>query len=372
MKSLHQPQQLESLIATLDEQAKMKHDYIAPASQLFFLEGKLVTSFGDTSVTYDPKKIFHTQMAEKLKIPAGYYNRMLADGVKLLDQNVNHWLKNETDKKYLLRTFENAANSYNTARALLSNGYSIIDNHAILFEALDAIKGTGVKVEICAAELSDTRMYLKVVCPEVEVRGGELLKNYKLAKEVGDGVISGFTLQNSEVGDGAFTISPRGVVLACTNGLVNTKDQLRKVHLGAKMDELKFNENKDVMRANLKLIREQIKHAVSIFLSKEYLNKLVNVYTELGTPKIEAPVQSVIEVVAKEYGISQERKENILKYFIDGGDTRRMGLASAMTFECQEQENPDVKNDTEIASFDMLRNFKAIEAQAMKLKQSSN
>ena len=138
------------------------------------------------------------------------------------------------------------------------------------------------------------------------------------------------------------------------------------------MDELGFNSNPEVMRANLRLIREQIKHAVKVFLSKEYLTKLVKVYEELGEPKIEAPVQKVIEVVGKEYQISEERKANILKYFIEGGDTRRMGLASAMTREVQDLANADLRHDTEVASFNMLNNFTKIEAAAFKIKNSSN
>lgn len=374
MTNLNNVEQLQGLLATLEHQESLKHDVVANSQQhLIFYEGKLrIMGLKGAFTEFIPTEHFHRQVADKLEIPLPYYKKMLQDATHLLDENANHWLKAEA-KNFLVRTFKDASEQYkNEARAFLSDRYAMIDNHQVLIEALEAIKSTGLHIDIVNAELSDTRMYLKVVCPDVEVKANEMLKNYSIAKTRGSGVISGFTLQNSEIGAGSFKISPRGVVLACTNGLISTRDELKNVHLGSKMDELGFNQNKDVMNANLKLIREQIKHAVKIFLSKEYLTKLVDVYTELGQPKIEAPVQRVIEVVGKQYNITEDRKANILKYFIEGGDTRRMGLASAMTREVQDLDNADLKNDTEVASFEMLKDFTKIEAAAMKLKPSKN
>lgn len=368
-------EQLQTLVTTLEAENSIKRDYVANSkTSLHFVDGNLVIARNGAGITYEPTPHFHSQVATKLDIPAGYYKKMLTDSSKLLDENVNHWL-DAASKNFLVRTFDRGAESFNTARAFLSDSYSIIDNYQILMEALESIKQTGVRVEVINAELSDTRMYLKVVAPEVEINGKKLLQDYSLAKKVGMGVISGFTLQNSEIGAGAFQIMPRAVVLACTNGMTLETDALRNIHLGGKMTkDLDFHKNKNVMAANLKLIREQIKHAVKIFLSKEYLTKLMNVYTELGQPKIEAPVQNVIEVVGKEFRIADDRKANILKYFIEGGDTRRIGLASAMTRECQELENADLKHETEVASFHMLKSFARIEAAAMKMdvKRSQN
>jgi hypothetical protein len=372
-QSLNNIAELQGLLTTLEYQEGMKKDLLANSQQhLSFSNGQLIVIDKKKEIIFTPTNHFHSQVQEKLSIPAGYYKRMLQDATSLLDDNVNHWLKND-DKNFLVRTFQDAAGEYkNTARAFLSDRYGFIDNHTVLIEALEAIKNTGLNIEIVNAELSDTRMFLKVVCPDVEIQAKDLLRQYRTSIDRGFGVISGFTLQNSEIGAGSFKISPRGVVLACTNGLISTRDELKNVHLGARMDELGFNKNKDVMNANIRLIKEQMKHAVKIFLSKEYLTKLVNVYSELGEPKIEAPVDKVIEVIGSEYKISEERRANILKYFIEGADTRRIGLASAMTREVQDLDNADLKHDSEVASFEMLNNFKRIEAAAIKLKPSRN
>lgn len=370
MQSLHNVDQLTALIAVLEQQENSKRDFVANSKEhLHFVGGNLIVMNEGREVVYKPTDLFHSQIAEKMQIPGGYYGKMRKQAAELLDHNVNHWLRAES-KNFLVRAFEGAA-EFNQARAFLSDRYSIIDNYQVLIEALEAIKATGLKVEIVNAELSDTRMYLKVVCPDVEISGREMLKNYQVKKGVGDGIISGFTLSNSEVGAGAFNICPRALILTCTNGATMQTDALKNVHLGAKMDELGYSKNKDVMKANLRLIKEQVKHAVKIFLSKEYLEKLVNVYTTLGDPKIEAPVTKVIQVVGKNYDISEERCARILNYFVEGGDTRRMGLANAITLECQGQ-GPDAKHDAELASFDMLKNFQKIETAALKIKTSAN
>lgn len=367
-RSLNNIEQLQGLITTLDYQESVKKDYVAPSTQLLFVDGKLVTTINDKQISYEPSSHFHAQVAAKLDIPKGYYDRMLQKSTTLLDQNVNHWLKSES-KNLLVRTFEDGAKGFQ-ARALLSDRYSIIDNHNLLIETLEAIKQTGIIVEIVEARLSETKMYLRVVAPQVEVEAKELLKNYRLAIAKGSFIVSGFTISNSEVGNGSFGICPRAVVLACNNGMTNTEDSFKKIHLGGKMDQIGFQENRDVVRKNLALIQEQIKHAVKTFLSKDYLQKLVDKYTLIGDKPIEAPIDKVIEVVAKEYSITEERKSNILKYFIEGGDTRRIGLASAMTFEAQSLD-PDLKEETEQASFDMLKNFQSIEAAAIRASNSN-
>ena len=372
MNELHNMDQLQRLFTTLEAQNAIKNDIVANSAQhLHFLNGKLVVVSDGKEITYEPTNLFHTQVAEKLGIPIGYYRRMLEKKSLLLDNNVNEWLHEES-KNFLVRTFDDAAENYRVGRAFLSDSYSLIDNYEILTQALEAIKATGVRVEVVGAELSETRMYLKVVAPEVELSGKEMLKAYRVNKERGDGVISGFTLSNSEVGHGAFNIMPRALVLTCINGATMPMDALKKVHLGAKMDELGFNKNQAVMNANRRLIKEQISHAVKVFLSREYLSKLINVYSKLGDPKIEAPVDKVIQVIGKEYQYSEERKANLLKYFIEGGDHRRMGIASAMTREAQDVQDPDVKNDVEIASFKVLEGFSKIEAAAIKFKPSGN
>lgn len=361
-------QQLEQLLETLEQQQKVKRDYVAGRENLHFVDGKLFITRNGVEVQYTPTAHFHSQMSAKLDIPKGYYDRMLNSKVKLLDQNVNEWLHAE-QKAMLVRTFEEQQD--NVARAFLSDSYNIMDNYDVLFETLDAIRATGIHVEIKNAELSETRMYLKIACPEIEVQATEMLKMYRRSIEAGSGVIAGFVLKNSEIGAGAFSIMPRAIILACQNGAVVPKDELKRIHLGSKMDEF-FAGNERVRKANVTLIKEQVKHAVNTFLSKDYLNKIVRDLTEAGEKKIEAPVSNVVEVIGKEYGFSEDRKHSILNYFIQGADTRRIGMFNAITEECQMQEDADVKHDSELIAAQVLNDFDRLEAKAMKQQRSAS
>lgn len=366
---------LQNLFKQLELQEELKYDAIVSPSLIHYTNGKLVVVDKKNEVVFTPTDHFHSQMAEKMGIPFQYYKRLLSnpENMPLLDSNVNHWLS-QYDKNLLVRMFKNAHNeAANSARALLSDSYKIMDNYPVLVAALEAIKESGVRVQIKEAELSNTRMYLSVVAPDVEIQAKEMLKEYRLSAKAGTtGVISGFTLSNSEIGAGSHCITPRAVILACNNGAVVTEDRLRNVHLGAKMDELGFNKNKAVMRKNQELVREQIIHAVKIFLSPEYLKKLVDVYEKLGQPEIVVPVEKMIHVIAKDHGITEERKSNILQHFVEGGDMRRIGLANAITRECQGLEDADLKHDSEEVAYDVLKNFAKYEVAASKIKNSAS
>ena len=50
-------------------------------------------------------------------------------------------------------------------------------------------------------------------------------------------VFAGFVITNSETGCGAFTLTPRLVVQVCRNGMTITRDAIRAVHLGERLDE---------------------------------------------------------------------------------------------------------------------------------------
>ena len=50
-------------------------------------------------------------------------------------------------------------------------------------------------------------------------------------------VFAGFVITNSETGCGAFSLTPRLVVQVCRNGMTITRDAMRVVHLGERLDQ---------------------------------------------------------------------------------------------------------------------------------------
>lgn len=356
-------EQLATMVTELHRQEKVKKDFVTNGTNLSFENGSMMIARNGAQIKYTPTEHFHNQVSEKLGIPKAYYQKMRSEPnhVGLLDLNVNHWIESQ-GKNMLVRSFEEKTGPI--ARAFLSDRYNMIDNYEVLMETLNCIKETKMKVDVVSAELSETRMYLNVTCPEIEIQAKEMLQNYRKSIKVGTGIIAGFTLQNSEVGAGVFHITPRGHVLCCNNGMVMAKDALKRVHLGGKMDELEFSKNDKIVAANIRLIREQVKHAVTQFLSKPYLTKLVDFFTEQGKPEIEAPIMDIMEVIGSRCQFSEERQASILDHFLRGGETRRIGIVNAITEECQKLEDVDERYRTEALSYEILSDFNSIENKA--------
>jgi hypothetical protein len=95
----------------------------------------------------------------------------------------------------------------------------------------------------------------------------------------------GFVISNSEVGDGAWSITPRIVAEICGNGLQITADVTRAIHLGSRQDEDVVRYSADTMDKELALITVRARDAVATFLSPDYLiGKVTDLERTAGVP----------------------------------------------------------------------------------------
>src|SRR5690606_35080046 len=118
---------------------------------------------------YGVTPLARRQLAEKLKIPFNYFERMREEHPALLDRNVNTWLQSE-DSKRMIRTLDG------NVRAVLSNRYRRIDNYDVVESILPVLERLpNAKFE--SVELTETKMYLKVVTPDLktEMRPGDVV-----------------------------------------------------------------------------------------------------------------------------------------------------------------------------------------------------
>ena len=193
---------LQELAIELDRQAKVKKDYVATAGamQMTAVNENFDLVIGNTPFQLNENA--HRQLGLQLKIPAPYYERMRAENPGLLMANVNGWFQQSPDTRRMVRTLDG------TARAILSDRYRRIDNYEVAQTVLPIISEMqGARIESC--ELTDTRMYIKVV-------------NERIQTEVvpGDIVQAGILISNSEVGMGSVSVKPLIYRLVCTNGMV--------------------------------------------------------------------------------------------------------------------------------------------------------
>lgn len=332
---------IENLVATLEEQKNRKRDLIVPTSKLKMTEDLNIEVINNNAFSsseyFSPNEIMKEGLSEKLGIPRGYYRKMESNLPNLLQNNVNGWLGFQ-EKKYLLRTFTNGE-EIGTARALLSDRYNLIDNYDVLTAGLEAIQQMNVNVEIRRAEVSETKMYLHVVCPEIEQEAEAFLREYlKDNSAVGNGIISGFVLTNSEVGRGAFEIRPRAVICKCNNGLIVADERFRKLHLGGILEEGEVSWSQVTKQKNYELIISQTKDAIRTYLSPEYLGQMIEKIAKLNEIVLEHPVDTV-ENVCVALGISDDHRYNVISNFLkDGAGKNGLGIFQAVTREAQLME----------------------------------
>lgn len=331
---------LENLLTKFEERQKSKIDLVVPAPKMLWTpESNLIIerAAGEASV-YEPNELLNTQIAGKLGIPVQYFRKMQNERPELLAENVNGWLNHFEDKKYLIRGFTKLEDATIEGRAFLSDSYNIIDDAEVLFAALEAIKNTGVQVKIDHSQITDTRFYLHVTCPEVEYNAEQFLRNYlKENDALGNGIISGFTIANSEVGCGAFEVRPRAVIVKCNNGLIMKDDRFRRVHLGGKMEAGEIVWSERTRKRNRDLIISQVQDAVKTYLSPQYLGVMVEKLAKLHEIKLEYPVDAV-QNVCKSLSIDTAHQNEILQYFLGDGVKNAAGLYHAITRETQNMD----------------------------------
>lgn len=393
---------LDSLVTLLQEQHARKIDVIAPASALYSDEGNLTLNgldpvlmddgVMDPNGLYVPTRVFIEGVAEKLTIPLTYTRRLHAERPDLFDANVNGWLHGRKAKvvqrstpeiheayraglgpqftertvreaipgdsrSFMVRTFRGDDGS-GIARALLSDRFARIENIDVLMAALDGVRDAGVDIEIAGCDLSDRRMYVRIDAPEVAMLAPELLKGYRspFSGESGDAnptVFAGFELSNSEVGNGAFSITPRITVQVCKNGMTVTKDAVRAVHVGGRLDEGVVRWSDDTQQKNIDLVKAKTRDAIATFLNVDYMRGIIEAATEKAHVEI-TDVPKTIEVVGKRLSYTQEQQAGILAHFIKGGLTTSGGVMHAVTAYAQTVEDPDTASELEASALSAL------------------
>lgn len=379
---------LEEIVGALQKQNLQKKDFVVSAKYISMVQSNLhVINYDnldslsrillDTGICVEGEEFStlelavleccHSQISQKLSIPKRYYDRMLGEEINypLLDHNVTHWLKQNSSRNYFLRTFIDKEQKTGIARAILSDRYNALDNYDVMLATLDAIRSTGMNVQIESGDITDTKFYMRFTCPDIEVSAPEILRDYRVpnekAREVGDGIITGFVISNSETGNGKFSISPRAVVLACKNGMIFKDDAYAKTHLGSKMDEnSSIDWSKETREKNYELVISQVKDAIKTYASLDYLSGKVQELTARGDKELNNPMETVKNVV-RHLEMSEEKEQSILNYFIKGGDTKAFGVTQALTFYAHADATPEERFELESKSVEILSNIESFD-----------
>jgi hypothetical protein len=392
---------LADMVEVLRHQRARRLDVVAPAAAIHAHDGNLVIDAtvsqlgadGVTSAagTYRPTAVADEGLADKLGISLAYLRRLRAARPDLWDANVNGWLHGNhlagypaDDRKFLVRLFQpdGDTDGLGVARAVLSDSYKVIDNLDALMATLDGIRQAGVEVVFDGLDLTERRLYARVVAPGIQALAPALLAGYRSpfggrlyvpgsswtpqqarAAAAHDSrahltgaepvLFAGFVVSNSEVGDGAWSITPRVVAEICGNGLQIAADVTRAIHLGTRQSEGIVRYSADTMDKELALITARARDAVATFLSVDYLlGKIGELERTAGVP-VSHPEQTVRRV-AKAAKFSDELADAILGHFIRGGQLTAAGVMQALTSVAQTLDDADAAHDLEAQAIRVL------------------
>ncbi len=264
---------------------------------------------------------------------------MRAQQPELLAANVNTWLSRAPQKeRRMIRTLGG------DVRAFLSNAYQRIENEEIA-EVVLPILADIPGVEIVSAEITERRMYIQATTPST------------LAVKVGDEVRAGVIISNSEVGQGAVSISPMVYRLVCLNGMICPDGRFRGYHVGRRVEDTVALYADDTKRADDRAVLLKVRDHVKAAVDQIKFRERVQIMSGLAEAKVTGNPESAIEVLAKKVGASEAERSGILRSLIEGGSLTAWGLLNAVTAQAHSEK----------LSYDRAVDFEAMGGQLLEL-----
>lgn len=317
---MKQGRTMGALTSEVMRQFESKQDMIVPSSMMAMNEEANLIAGGEV---YPIREHAHQQIASKLGIPYGYYNKMLTQETALLQQNVNTWIGRSEDRR-MVRVLDGHV------RAVLSDRYMRLDNYDLL-EAVLPIFMSDPEFKVASCEVTETKLFLKVTNSRIK---GEV--------RVGDVVESGIMITNSEVGAGTLTIDPMIHRLVCLNGAVINKVGIRRVHLGRQAGE-----TDDILRMYSEATRNldaqaffsKVKDLVSNTFDSVKFGEMVAMMRVASTDEIKIKPTEIIEKLENKKMFQPEDGQGILEKLLYSRDLTRYGLSNAITSHSQDVES---------------------------------
>lgn len=318
---------IENLYGELIRQREARMDLIANTRSLSVSTENGISTlsiFTDKDIyNFKVTDIAHRQIADRLGIPFKYYERMMNEYPKLLDENVNSWLKFKAEKR-MLRTLDGKL------RAFLSNRYRRLDNLELVDHILPAIAQMK-NCSIASCDITETHLYLKVIN-----------KSMKAEITEGDIVQAGFVVSNSEIGLGALKVEPLVYRLVCKNGMISKDYAHKKYHTGRNVEdtdnayELYSDET---LKADDKAYFMKVQDIISAAVDETKFMLTVDKMRQAKSIKTgDNPVETV-EVLGDKYLLNKNERASVLRHFIMDGNFSQFGLVNAVTRTSQDVED---------------------------------
>jgi hypothetical protein len=335
---------LEELMTEVKRRAAAKVDLVAPSTAL-----EVVPSNGSVSLVVKGREpvginnVAHRQLQGHLKIPADYYDRMLAQEPELLARNINVWLHKNRENRLVRQLF-------GTTRAFLSDRYRPLENEDLAEAAIRPLQE--VDADVMSAQITDTRLYIKAVDKKVS---RELAKTGNKFGDGGHRIVRvaspAITITNSEVGLGALSVLGGVYDSFCSNLATFKERSTRKYHTGARhelMDDDTFALLSDQTRAATdRALWMQVRDIVKVAFDRARFDALVNKIEATTEDKIEGDVVQAVSFASKRFGFNETEGKAVRDELIRSADLTRYGLYNAVTRVSSDLEDYDRASEFE-------------------------
>lgn len=336
---------LMEMAAEITRQDAMKADHLVDTRRIHVepVENQIFMNLHDDKgeIAAEPvvvNLIAHRQIGTELSIPAPFYDRMLQSHPDLLAHNINTLFQREPGER-LVRTLGG------TARAFLSNRYMVIDNIEIAKIVLPIISTMqDARIESC--QVTDSRMYIKVVNPRLEAEVAP-----------GDIVQSGMIISNSEVGHGSVNIQPLVYRLVCSNGMIVNDARTRRNHVGRanSTDENFAMYSRETLQAVDKAFVMKIQDTVKAVVDQTRFDRVVGLMQTAKEAKMNThDVPGVVKLTGREFKITEAETNGVLQHLIEGKDLSLYGLSNAITRYAQDVDSYDRSTKLESIGYSVL------------------
>lgn len=355
---------LQQIAAELERTATERKDYIAPQGQIKAIVTAEATVLADGETPHRDvvldgfngqalaiRPFAHKQLAEVLGIPGRYYDRMRIEQPELLASNINTWLHDEPDAKRMIRTMDGSV------RAVLSPKYRPLDNIDLAQAVLPKLMAMNVRV--MSAELTETRMYIKAILPDlcdslpdgmVWGNGHNAIAEYR--GNDGGKVVAAIVISNSEVGAGTLRVEPSVFTTWCTNLAIMQQAAMKKYHVGRSFEA---DNNWEVFRDETRQADDRaffLKVAdvtAAAFNRDVFAAAVAQIRDAAKQPIVSKELPKVVEVATRKLELPQSTQGSILTFLAQGGDLSKWGLASAITATANDYADYEGATDLERA-----------------------
>lgn len=360
---MNRGQSLADIAAELERQSTARKDFIAPQGRVKAEVLIDEENDGRPDVVLDVngqlmqvRDHAHVQLSDVLKIPTKYYRRMKDETPELLANNINTWLQKDPDNKRMLRTLDGQV------RAVLSPKYRPLDNFELAHAVLPKLQQ--LNVQVMSAALTETRMYIKAILPELsdELPDGMVWGNGHNAiasyhgNEPGK-IVAAITISNSEVGNGSLRVEPSVFTTWCTNLAVMKSAAMRKYHVGRGSEA---TDNWEIFRDETRQKDDaaffaKVQDVTEAAFDRQLFAEAVQRIRESTEDKIVSKeLPKVVEVATRQLSLPQSAQGSILTFLAQGGDLSRWGLSSAITAASAELEDYETSTTFERAGGEVL------------------